>query len=327
MKQLIEGFAHQLEQAVKIGKAAKLPEARRPIRHVAVLGLGGSAFGGELSRNLMEAQGVVPLTIHRGYTAPAFIGPETLCIVSSYSGNTEETLATFEQVMQKGAQVVCVTSGGRLLELAQKHHLPFIQLPTGYPPRSAAGFSFVQQCFILHHYGLMPSQEAGLREAITILEDFMDHGLAKRAAQAMQDRLPIIYCTDAIDSIAIRLRQQINENSKQLCWHHVVPEMNHNELVGWKLPTWLYEKCVVVTLKSAFDHPRNQIRFGINHQVFAQHTANFVELNAKGESLIAQLLYLLHLSDWISLYLADLNQVEATPVNVIDFLKAELAKQ
>jgi glucose/mannose-6-phosphate isomerase len=325
MQDYIKGFAAQLEQGWHIGQQAVLPPAKAPIHRVVLLGLGGSAFGGELTRNLMEAEGRVPITIHRGYSAPAWVDAHTLVIASSYSGNTEETLQSLHEAHQKGGQVVCITSGGQVQQFAERHGLPLIVIPGGQPPRTACGFSFVQQLVLLGHYGLLPDQGPQLRAAIERISSFSDHELARVVAEQLQDRLPIIYSSDAVDSIAIRLRQQVNENSKQLCWHHVLPEMNHNELVGWELPRWLHDRCTVVWLRSRYEHPRTTLRFGINAEVIGRYTRQFVEIAPRGDSRVEELLYLLHFCDWVSLYLAELNAVDPTPVKVIDYLKNELS--
>lgn len=328
MKALIDGFAQQLIDAKQIGQAAvgKLPAARA-VQSVNLFGLGGSAFGGEIVRNLVFASAKVPFCIYRGYETPAYLSAHALVIASSYSGNTEETLEAAELARKSGALVICVTSGGKLKAWADQHGFATITLPGGYPPRAAAGLSFVQQLYILRHFGLIADFEADLDEAVKVLQHYREHEEAKRIAGLMKDATVVLYSSDAVDSIAIRWRQQINENSKQLCWHHVVPEMNHNELVGWEHPKFMIERSVVVLLRSSYEHPRVAIRFDVNKQIIGQHAKHVVEVHAKGHSKLAQLMYLLHVGDHVSIYLAEANGVEAAPVKVIDFLKNELSKR
>lgn len=327
MHELIQGFPAQLEAALGIADAAQLPAAKAPIHHVAVLGLGGSAFGGDLVDDTTRATRSVPLQVFRGYNAPAFLGPNSLVILSSYSGNTEETLSAAAQALEKGVQAIAITSGGKLKALAEHRGFPVITLPPGYPPRAAAGFSYVQQLRVLHHYDLIPDFRPALADAIRLLTGFPDRSAADALAQQLHNRVPILYASDTLASIALRWRQQINENSKQLCWHHIVPEMNHNELVGWQHPTWLFERASVVLLRSQHDHPRVGLRYGINAEIFTTAGTAVHEVWARGEGLLQQLLYLLHYGDWLSLKLAELNGVAATPVQVIDYLKSELAAQ
>jgi glucose/mannose-6-phosphate isomerase len=329
MQNLIQSFGQQLTQGREIGRGIRLSAVHHNTHlvfdNVSVVGLGGSAFGGEILRNFAFSTCSAPILIHRTYDVPAYINNKSLVIASSYSGNTEETLEAAEKARRQGATIVCITSGGQLRDFAKKYGYGLVELPGGYPPRSAVGFNTLQQLYVLRQYNLIPDFESELEEAIQVVNGFAHHAEAKKLAVALKDKAVVIYSSDAIDSIAIRLRQQINENSKQLCWHHVIPEMNHNELVGWEHPKFVTQQSAVVMLRSSYEHPRVGVRFGINEQVIAKHTSHIHTIQAKGNSLLAQLFYLLHFSDWVSLYLAEANGVDPTPVKVIDFLKNELA--
>ena len=142
-------------------------------------------------------------------------------------------------------------------------------------------------------------------------------------AERLTGKIPIIYAVDTMEPVAVRLRQQINENAKMLCWHHVIPEMNHNELVGW---TEKHQDKAVVYLRNKDDYKRNQIRMDINQKIISQYTDNTVEIYSKGNSFIEKALYLVHLGDWVSWYLSEMQGVDAIQIKVIDYLKAELAK-
>lgn len=327
MREFIEKFAKQLEEAMDIASRSNIRKAPSEIRQVVVLGLGGSAFGAELVKNYVEDYLPIPLLIVRDYTIPPFVNEKTLVIASSYSGNTEETLSALEQALVKKAHIVTISSGGKLIEIAQTHGLDAILLPQGYPPRAAVAFSFVAQIFILKSLGLIPELCFTLiNDAIPFVQSFQDFDSVKMMAKQFYGRIPVLYSTPSSESIAIRFRQQIEENAKQLCWHHVIPEMNHNELVGWELPNWIMEKIMVCFIESPSDHPRNQLRTSIIKQVLHQKNASFVSLVLKGSNTLEQLLYGLHFSDWVSYELAILNQVEPTPVYIIDFLKNSLSQ-
>ncbi len=327
MHTLVADFANQLKESLKLGDQVKLSPLERPVQNIVVLGLGGSAFGGELVIGSQREHLKLPFNIFRGYQPAANLTEHTLVIASSYSGNTEETLESAQVALERGAQMIVITSGGKLAELAEKHNCPCLQLPSGYPPRAACGFSFVQQLVVLHQFGFIPDFREELEEAIELIEHFDEKEEAEALAKQLHKRMPIIYSSDAMEAIAIRFRQQINENGKQLCWHHVLPEMNHNELVGWAHPEELLKQTTVVNLRSAYDHPRVAYRFEITKQVVEKYTTHVVDVLARGESRLAQLLYLLHFVDWVSIYLADANGIDPTPVKVIDFLKGELAKR
>jgi glucose/mannose-6-phosphate isomerase len=325
MKQLIQNFSAQLESGIEIGKNFNYSPPRQ-IKNVILSGIGGSGFGGEVIKRVFESELTVPFVINRTYTIPAFAGPETLVIISSYSGNTEETLEAFEHYLTKGCMVVAITSGGKVKEISEKQGFPVQLLPGGFPPRAAAGFSIVQQLFILRHLNLIQDFTPALEETISIIKHFSEHADAEMLAQKMKNRLPVIYCSEVLEPAAIRLKQQINENSKQLCYNSIVPEMNHNEIVGWEYPDSVLSNILVLFLHSSFDHSRVETRFGITAQVAQGKAGEVAHITAKGSSLLAQNFYLIHFFDWVSLYLAELNSVDPMPVKIIDFLKSELGK-
>lgn len=327
MEKLIQDFAAQMREAVEIGGKATFTKPENEIRNVCLIGLGGSAFGGEVAKNYISKDCPVPFDIVRDYTIPGYVSKHTLLIASSYSGNTEETLSALEEAMGRGPKVVVVTSGGKLLEIARAKGYDHIVLPGGYPPRTAAGFSVVQQLFVLRGMGLIKDFSKALADAIDVVDRFDGHEDARLIADQLVSRIPVLYSSPAFESIAIRWRQQIEENSKQIAFHHVIPEMNHNELVGWKNPAGLLEDTVAVVLRSKFDHPRNAIRMDICRDIIGDYADAVVEVKADGKGHLAQLFHLLHLGDWVSYYLALRNEEEPTPVKVIDYLKGELAKR
>ena len=326
MEDLIKGFGDQMREAIAIGEAASFSAPAKEIRNVVVIGLGGSAFGGEIVKNYTGSEMKVPYEIVRDYTVPAYISEHTLLIASSYSGNTEESLAMLEAALPANPKVVCITSGGKLKAIAEENGFDHVLLPGGYPPRSAAAFSITQQLYALHGYGLIGDFRANLQEAVDLVEGFEDNENARFIAQQLHNKLPVLYSAPNFESVAIRWRQQIEENSKHIAFHHVIPEMNHNELVGWKNPSGILEDSVVVVFRSDLVHPRTSIRMDICRDIFGDHSDTVVEVSPEGEGLLGQLFYFMHLGDWVSLYLAELNEEEPTPVEVIDFLKGELAK-
>ena len=149
----------------------------------------------------------------------------------------------------------------------------------------------------------------------------------KKQAMALAKNLirttPVIYVANGFEGVAVRFRQQINENSKMLCWHHVIPEMNHNELLGWRTNV---ENLSVVFLRNQSDYKKNQIRMNINKKLISKYTTNIFEIWSKGDSIIENSLYLINFGDWVSWYLSQLNNVDAIEINVINFLKKELSK-
>lgn len=327
MKNLIDTFTQQLSEAIKIGKNAKLNKSTNPIQNIVICGLGGSGIGGSLIQNLTQKKSKIPITVNKSYDLPGFVNQNSLVIISSYSGNTEETVTCFETALSLDCKIVCVSSGGRVEELAAQNHLDFIKIPGGMPPRACLGYSSVQLFFILNFFEIISSDiEKDLSDTISLLNQEKQNiqKEAKIIAQNLLGKMPIIYSSDAFEAVSIRLRQQINENSKMLCWHNVIPEMNHNELVGWRIKD---ENQVVLLLRNTTDRPRIQSRMELNKKIITEYAGNIYEIWSKGTTNLQRAYYLINLGDWVSMYLSELRQVDVTEVKVIDFLKGELAKE
>ena len=326
MEQLIAGFGAQLREAIELAKGARIQPKQNDIRSILLIGMGGSAFGGEIVKSYIASSCKAPFSIVRDYTIPAWVGPHTLVIVSSYSGNTEETLAALDQAMKQGAEIAAITSGGKLLDIVREHSYNHILVPGGNPPRTAAGYSIVQQLSILHGYSLIQDFYTDLEEGVVMVEEFDDKEAAQSLAQVISGCIPAIYSSPELEAISIRWRQQFAENSKNLAWHHVLPEMNHNELVGWVQPKDVMEKVYAIFLEREQDHPRTRVRAKLTREIIRQATRNVCTVPAKGEGLLGQMLYLLHYGDWVSLYLAQENAEDPVQIKSIDHLKTELGK-
>lgn len=325
MKKLVENFPKQLAEALQIAQSSKI-SAGKNIQNVLITGLGGSGIGGTIAAELANKQSKVPVMVSKDYFIPAFVNENTLVIVSSYSGNTEETLNAMQIAIEKKAQIVCITSGGKVKELAEQHKFDLIVIPGGNPPRSCLGYSLVQVLHVLEAKGIFSfNYKAQVEETIALLnnEQAEIQKLAHEYATKLFKKVPVIYSLGSTEGVAIRFRQQINENSKMLCWHHVIPEMNHNELVGWAEKN---ENMAVCVLRTDFDYERNLRRLDINKQVISKYTNTLFEIHGKGSTSLVQALYLIHLTDWVSCFIADLKNIDPVEVKIIDFLKGELAK-
>lgn len=325
MKLLVQHFTTQLREANAIAqKAIVSPPA--DIRNIVITGLGGSGIGGTIVSEMISDTCKVPVLVNKDYFLPGFVDAHTLLIVSSYSGNTEETLNAMEQAIQKKAQLVCITSGGKVLEIAKQHQFDFIEIPGGNPPRSCIGYSLVQLVKVLVSKGFANSSLfSDLEKAIELLdnENATIKSYAQDIAKKFHKKIPVIYSLGTCEGAVVRFRQQLNENSKMLCWHHTLPEMNHNELVGW---TEKNENLVVVTFHTSFDFERTKKRYAICKPIFEKYSSGVIDIQAKGTSKLEQFLYLINLGDWISCYIADIKGIDPVEVNIINTLKNELAK-
>jgi glucose/mannose-6-phosphate isomerase len=326
MEHYVSGFTSQLKEAIAIGKNATLTASNKQLTNVVITGLGGSGIGGKIVSQLVLNNASLPIYVNNNYTIPGFVNENTLVIVSSYSGNTEETINAMKQALAKNAEVACITSGGEVLELAKQHHLNAITIPGGHPPRTAFAYSFSQQFFLLKHYGIIEAGfEAKLENAIELLNS--ESETIKKTALEVADKIfnktAVIYTESSFEGVGIRLRQQLNENAKVLCWHHALPEMNHNELVGWAGGD---KSKAVIFLRNHSDYKRTQVRMELSKEIISKYTDTIIDIFSKGNSAIENTLYHINLGDWVSVYLAKLNKVDPIEVNVISHLKSELAK-
>ncbi len=326
MKDLILNFPQQLKEAIEIGEKAILSQSKTPITNILITGLGGSGIGGTIVSEIVSAKCNVPILVNKDYFLPSFVNEHTLLIVSSYSGNTEETLEALNEALARKAKIVCVTSGGKVEEIARKEKLDLILIPSGMPPRSCLGYSLTQLFYVFSGMGFINTDfKTELSAAIELLEKEQSsiQSEAMKIAGFLLGKIPVIYAVDGYNGVATSFRQQINENSKMLCWHNILPEMNHNELVGW---TENHDDCAVLLIRNKTDYSRTQARIEISKSVFSKYTTHLQELWSKGNSQLERSLYLIHLTDWASYFLADKRNVDATEVNIINHLKGELSK-
>ena len=326
MKHLIVDFTNQIAKAIVIGNAYSPSQKGRKITNVLISGLGGSGIGGTIAAEVVAAEARVPILTNNGYFVPAFVDDETLFVACSYSGNTEETISAANLAHEKGAKVVVISSGGKLKEMAGQHHWDFIGIPGGQPPRASFGLSFPEVLYVLHAHSIISKKFEKELEAAIVLLDENEEAIQKEAKQVTEKlfgKIPVIYAADGFGGVATRFRQQVNENAKMLCWHHVIPEMNHNELVGWRDRN---DDLAVVLFRNETDFKNIQARMEINKGTFAEYTNTTIEVWSKGSSDLQRALYLIHLGDWVSFFLGEKKGVDITEVKVIDHLKGELAK-
>ncbi|MES2703700.1 MAG: bifunctional phosphoglucose/phosphomannose isomerase [Bacteroidota bacterium] len=325
MKKLVLDFPIQLQEAIIIGKNHRYIAETGDFSNIVVTGLGGSGIGGSIVQNYVFDKLKVPFLVNKDYFLPAFVDKRSLVIVCSYSGNTEETIMALEQAKKAKATIVCITSGGAIAEFANKKKLDCILVPAGMPPRSCIGYSLVQILYVLSHFGVISNSfEREIKSAIKVMQANENKTQKKALALAnkIHGKLPIIYSASTFEGMAIRFRQQINENSKMLAWHGAIPEMNHNELVGWRDDA---QDKVVIILRNDDDFEKVQTRMEINKKIIKKYTSNIIEIHSEGSSYWEKIFYFIHLTDWISVLLADLRELDATEVKVIDFLKKSLA--
>ncbi len=327
MDQLISRYTEQLQEALDIGEKITMRAHTRTIHKIYVAGMGGSGIGADFVASIISKEAKVPYLVGKGYNIPAYIDENTLVIISSYSGNTEETIASFGQVQATNAKIVVISSGGKLIAAAKENDYDYVEVPGDWPsPRACLGFSLVGQLAVLYKLNII--SDISLRQiasSIILLDQESDNikTKAQEIAEQLHNKRPVIYTEDRVEPVALRLRQQINENSKELCWHNVIPEMNHNELVGWKK---MNDRLAVLYLRNEDELSRNKIRMEITQDIIKKYTPHIINVFAKGDNQVERMMYHVHLGDWISWYLCQLRGMDSIEVHAIDFLKEELAK-
>ena len=335
MRSLIKNFPQQVEEAVAIGTAAKIKFPVSKINNIVVSGLGGSAIGGDLLRAYLADEIAVPIAVSRNYVLPEYVDERSLVIVSSYSGNTEETTSSHRDAVKRKARVLCITSGGSVKQFAVKKKQPVIDIPGGLPPRAALGYSFFPTLIVLSKLGFFKSKKKEIDETVLLLKEkaavygdsASEHNPALTIAHALHGKLPVVYSSvDRFDAVNVRWRGQISENAKTLAYGHVFPELDHNEIVGWEVLKDPMKEIHVVILRDNEDNPRIQLRMDITKEIIRDFADGITEVRSEGKSVLTRMFSLLYLGDWVSFYLAILNGVDPTPVKKIDFLKNELAK-
>ncbi|MBN2242341.1 MAG: bifunctional phosphoglucose/phosphomannose isomerase [Acidobacteria bacterium] len=334
MHALIEKLPEQIEETVAAGRKLSLASAAA-VHSIVVTGLGGSAIGGDLARSVAGRDLKKPFWVNRDYELPPFVDASTLVFASSYSGNTEETLSAYRQAVEAGAAVVCITSGGKLGALAGEGGHPVLALPKGLPPRAALGHSLFMLLSALQALGLIPDMTEAVDETLGVLAELRDRygrrnpesrNPAKSIAKSLHGKIVAVYGSSAIlEATAFRWRSQIEENAKNLAFHHILPEMNHNELVGWLHPPEALKNIGVLLLRDKGDHPQVQRRFRLTEEILSGRAGAIREAWSEGESLLARVMSLIYLGDFVSLYLSYLNNTDPTPVEVIDYLKSRLS--
>lgn len=328
----VRSYPDMVEAALRATLAVD-PLPRAPSR-VLVVGMGGSAITGDYLQSWLDAEGKVPVVVSRHYELPRWVDQDTLVVAFSYSGNTEETLAAFAEAKKAGAMLAAMSTGNRIEQLARDYRAPFARVQDGLQPRAALPASFTTAALLFEKLGVLPGAEAKLKQtARTLREAVVDiapdvpasKNEAKRTALALQDTVAGVYAAGILTPTARRFANQLNENSKVVAWWGVMPEMNHNELVGWAGDDDL-DRFTAVFLRYADEHPQARARYDFTARLIQQRGGRVVQHEARGETPPEKLLTASLLGDAVSVYLAALRGVDPTPVKVISELKAKVGE-
>ncbi len=312
-----------------------LPPEYTNVDKVVILGMGGSAIGGDLVGSLVATEARIPLMTCRGYQLPAFVDDKTLLIASSYSGNTEETLTAFEQAIKTGAKKLAITTGGKLSTMAERRNIPVFSFDYKAQPRAALPFSLIPILCFLQKLDLISDKSREIVETVPTLENLsrrisesvpIDRNPAKQLSIRLYQHLPVVYGAGIASEVARRWKTQLNENSKAWSFYEVFPELNHNAIVGYQFPAELASKILVVLLHSPLLPERVQLRYQVTCQLLEQARVDYQIIDGDGEYPLGQVMSLILFGDYVSYYLAVLYHVDPSPVKAIDFLKDRLAR-
>lgn len=326
MENLIAAFPENISEALQVASTMKYKTPKHEIRNVITIGMGGSGIGAKIVSQWIQNEIKVPVVLLQDYTLPKFVDHHTLVIASSYSGNTEETLISVDQAKKQGAHIVAICSGGKLESFCKENDYDYTLVPSGNPPRSAIAFSMVHITNVLTQFVLISGKKlTEIQDSKQLLLDNISiiKTEARSLANFLQNKVGVFYSIADYEALMVRARQQFNENSKYLCWHHFIPEMNHNEQVGWAGGN---DSFAAVFFDTKDYNQQNKIRFEITIDRIKKMTSNVLIIESLGSTIVERTMYLIHLIDWASLYLSELNNVDIMDIKVIEFLKSELSK-
>ena len=336
MRAIIRDLPRQCRAAWQEAQAFDLPADYSGIDKVVILGMGGSAIAGDLLRALAALESPVPIFSHRAYDLPRLVDSRTLLIVSSYSGDTEETLSAFEAGLCTNAKKLVITTGGQLLAAARANGVPAFVFHYQSTPRASLGYSLMPLLAIASTLGIVADKADDVAEAVAAMEDLLRcigedvplaENPAKQLATRLYGRMAVVYGAGLLSGVARRWKTGLNETSEMWAFYEELPEANHNAIVGFGLPEAIARMAFVVFLRAPSLHPRLLLRYDYTRRALVEAGVESETVEATGRSPLAHILSTLFFGDYVGLYLAILNEVAPAPTAVIARLKDRLAQR
>lgn len=330
---ILQEFPQQLESAAQEFDELKLPNSWPGVREVIFCGMGGSAIGAELASDLPAGLLRKPLFVIRDYNLPKFVNQETLVVIVSYSGDTEEPLSCFKQAQSMGAQIMIITSGGWLAKIAKTENIPSYIFNYPAPPRDSLGYLFVPLVKILVSTKVINEQEGNLDKSFELVKKLVNEfkpevstnqNQAKNLAYKIFDHTPLVVGAGILQGVARRWKEQFNEHGKNAAFFDILPALNHNTVEGFGFPARWRDDTMVLLLTSSFNHPETVKRFIYFKEYLKEAHVACEELMAQGDDIWSQKLSQIVLGDWTSYYLALLNRIDPLVIPVITSLKSRL---
>jgi glucose/mannose-6-phosphate isomerase len=325
MKISILNFTLQLEEALKAAAESHLTNFRGEINNVVICGIGHSGLVGNLAVDCIAQEMRMPVMVCKDYVLPNYVNKKTLVIIVSYSGESEEPYYAMKDAFAREAKIVCLTSGGKIGEFAEKKDLHLIKMPVDINYGGPIAYSLVLILHIMQvNYIISPYFSSKIMAAVELINSQLKNILneARRTAEFLKDKDPVIYSSAEIESAAIRFRQQLNENVGKICSSNTFPDLTHNELHAWKQKN---KKAAFVILRSNCDFERTVKRMDISSGIIRHYNMPVKEIYPKGNSRIEELLYLVHWCDWAAYFLSEIKGVDNSDLRVMTYFNSELS--
>jgi len=332
----IQEFPFQCQRCFEDFEKFPLPTSYIQAKNVLIAGMGGSGIGGAIALTLAK-DSPIPIAIWSDYQIPGYLSNDTLVIAVSYSGGTEEVIDFLKRAGQKTRKIITISTGGKIESLASNFRTPHYKINYGSEPRAALGYLLMSVLVILRKLDLWEISLEDFRETMVILKGLQKKidlnyptgsNAAKILAQKLFGKIPLIYGSGVLSEVGRRWKGEFNENAKTCSYFDLIPELNHNSIVGLKYPKDLKEKIFVVILQSKFDLPRNRLRQNLTAQILERNRIDYdFVLLEPAPTPLASVLETIHFGDYVSFYLAMLNKVEPSEVTTIKFLKDKLAEK
>jgi glucose/mannose-6-phosphate isomerase len=303
---------------------------KKNIESVVLTGMGGSAISGDLLINFFRDELNIPFNVNRSYELPAYVNKNTLLIVSSYSGNTEETISVFKQALKTKCRIICITTGGQVEKIALKNKVPMVKILPGYQPRYALGLSFFSLLKVLNKLKIVSVSPRVINSIIRLYKNkakryTKENNPAYKYAEQLIGYIPVIYSAEGYtNSAGYRFKCQFNENSKLAAFHNVLPEMNHNEIVSWETFRENQSQLKVINILDVDYASQIKKRFDISAGIISEAKADIINLQSGEKSFKVRLMDLIYLCDWITYYTGVLRGCDPSEIKNIDTLKNKL---
>lgn len=328
--------AEKVEIPKKVSISKKRTVEYKKPQNIVIAGMGGSAIGGEILRDWLRDETSISINVCNDYNLPAYTNEHTLVFAISYSGETEETLNAFVDAIHRKCMLIAITSGGHLLSFAKKLQLPYVIVPPSLPPRAALPYLFFPLPILIEKMNVLTGKRSEIEEAIRVIKMISEenspqisteNNFSKKLALQLKDSVPVVYGFRQYGAIAHRLKTQFNENSKVPSRYEVFPELNHNEVVGWEAPENLTRIFSILLIRDRNEPDEIKNRIEATKLTALHKAGKVLEIYAKGKGKLARMFSILHLGDFISVYLAILRGVNPVPVKTIDEIKIAMKKK